>query len=232
MVKRERIFEIDALRGICIIGMIGVHLWMNYCDFFQNSNYPAFLQFFFDWGGVVFVLLSGIAVTLGHHPVKRGLIVLGAGLLCTAVTYAMDQWEFAIIPIWFGVLHCLGICMLTAPLLQRLPRWCLPLFGLILIGLGFWAEGITVETPYWFIFGLRSAGFSSGDYFPLFPHLGWFILGMSIGYSAYQKKITRFPKVNSQSLPIRALCFCGRHTLWIYLAHQPVLYGIFYWITA
>ena len=231
MAKRERIFEIDALRGICIFGMIGVHFWMNYCDFFMQSKYPAFLQFFFDWGGVIFVLLSGLAVTLGHHPVKRGLIVLAAGLCCTAVTVAMDVLSFGITPIWFGVLHCLGVCMLLSPLFEKLPSWLLALLGLVLIGLGFWVDTLRVEVPYLFPLGLITKQFASGDFFPLLPHLGWFMVGMSTGVTFYKEKKTLLPQINPRVFPLRFLCFCGRHTLWIYLAHQPILYVIFYCIS-
>ncbi len=228
MKKRNRIFEIDALRGMCIIGMVGVHLWMNYCDFFMNSRYPAFLQFFLDFGGILFVILSGIAVTLGHHPLRRGLIVLAAGLACTAVTYGADALGLGVIPIWFGILHCLGACMLLAPLLLKLPRWLLPLIGLAVVGLGVLTESTYVSSPYLFPLGLQTQSFTSGDYFPLFPYLGWFILGIFVGVTAYKNKTTLLPKVNARCLPIKALCFCGRHSLWIYLAHQPILYGIFY----
>ncbi|MBR4867848.1 MAG: DUF1624 domain-containing protein [Clostridia bacterium] len=229
MAKSNRIFELDAMRGVCILGMIGVHVWMNYCDFFMDSEYPAFLQFFFDWGGIVFVLLSGIALTLGHHPVKRGSIVLGAGILCTLVTLIFNQF-FGIIPIWFGILHCLGVCMLLAPLLNKLPTWLLPLIGLLFIGVGLWMENIRVENPYLFPLGLITKEFTSGDYFPLLPNLGWFMAGMAIGHTFYKNKKTLLPQINANLFPIRALCFLGRHTLWIYLIHQPLLFGIFYLI--
>lgn len=225
--SRERIFELDAMRGICIIGMVVVHFFLNYYDFFKSGSYPAFLQFFFDWGGVLFVILSGIAVTLGHRPVKRGLAVLAAGMLCTAVTWGMDALGYNMLIIRFGILHCLAVCMLLSPLLLRLPKWSLPLLAAVTVALGFWFEALRVDSLLLFPLGLRYVGFSSGDYFPLFPYLGWFVAGIWLGKTAYKNKTTLLPKVNSARFPLSFLCACGRHSLWIYLLHQPILYVLF-----
>ncbi len=231
MKSKERIFELDAARGICIIGMVVVHFFLNYYDFFKNSQYPAFLQFFFDWGGVLFVLLSGIAVTLGHHPIKRGLIVFLAGMVCTGITFAMEWMGFGVIPIRFGILHCLGICMLLSPMLLRFPNWLLPILSGGILVTSYYFDALVVDCPYLFPLGIRYWGFSSGDYFPLFPYLGYFILGILLGTILYPNKTSRLTKINSNIFPIPFLCWCGKQSLWIYLAHQPILYGLFYGVT-
>ena len=70
-------------------------------------------------------------------------------------------------------------------------------------------------------------GFSSSDYFPLLPNFGYFLIGSAIGRLIYRKKETLLPKVNAQSPILRFLQFCGKHSLWIYLLHQPLLTGLF-----
>ncbi len=228
--KPNRIVELDVLRGICIIGMVIVHGLMNYFDFYKSSNYPDFLQFFFDWGGIIFVILSGVAVTLGHHPIKRGLFVFGAGLLCTLVTLGLTYLGIEILVIRFGILHCLGVCMILSPKLLKTPKTVLLFLGACIITMGYWFESFLVHSRYLFPFGLRYAGFSSGDYFPLFPNLGWFVLGIAIGKLIYAKKNSVFGKGKGDFFPINLLAWCGQQSLWIYLAHQPILYGIFYLI--
>ena len=76
-----------------------------------------------QYGGVVFVVLSGICVTLGRRSLRRGLIVFGCAMAVTLVTEAM-VWlglDSGSIVVRFGVLHLLGLCMLLWPLLRRLP---------------------------------------------------------------------------------------------------------------
>ena len=118
---KKRIWELDVLRGVCILGMVLVHLIYDLQTFFSlpfltNSELFSLIK---QWGGVLFLLISGICVTLGSHPVRRGLIVFACGLLCSAVTagmYVLNMADKSII-IYFGVLHCLGVCMLLWPLL-------------------------------------------------------------------------------------------------------------------
>ena len=223
----KRIWELDVFRGICILGVIAVHFIFDLVELYGilNWEYPPVFSFIKDWGGILFLLLSGICATLGRHSVKRGLIVFGCGLLCSAVTAGMYLLDFAgkYIIIWFGVLHCLGLCMILWALLKKLPTWALALLGAAIIAAGFAVSGIRVEATWLFPLGLKHRGFSSSDYFPLLPNLGFFLLGAVIGRTLYREKATLFPRVN-RSIPIlRFLSFCGRQSLLIYLLHQPVL---------
>lgn len=215
----KRIWELDALRGICILGMVVFHLLYD-----LNITLPLPLQLLQEWGGCVFLLLSGVCVTLGHRPVRRGLVVLGCGMICTLVTWGMYALKLAGngAVIWFGVLHCLGVCMLLWPLFRKIPSDWLGLSGSVLIVLGFLLENLLLNTPLLVPLGIRFPGFASADYFPLLPNLGFFLLGAVVGRTLYRKKESRFPNVH----PLRFLCFCGRHSLSIYLLHQPILYGI------
>lgn len=230
---KQRIWELDALRGLCILAVLVFHLIFDLVEVFGliRWQYPEWFVLVRDWGGVVFLVLSGICVTLGTKSTRRGLIVLGSGMVCTAVTVGMTFFGFHhSIIIYFGVLHCLGTCMLLWPLFKKCPWWALLPLGLAVIGLGFWSQTLRVETPWLIPFGLMYPGFSSSDYFPLLPHLGFFLLGAVLGKTLYREKKSLLPKAQTASL-IRPLTFCGRHSLWIYLLHQPVLYGICWAIT-
>ena len=81
--------------------------------------------------------------------------------------------------------------------------------------------------------GLRAQGFyCGGDYFPLLPGFGWFLLGAVIGRTAYRKKQSLLPRVNAANPVIRFFSFCGRHSLLIYMLHQPVLIGLLMAVSA
>lgn len=235
---KKRVWELDAFRGLCIIGVVIVHFVYDLVDLYKivDWTYPGWFAFVKDWGGILFLLLSGICVTLGSRSVRRGLIVFLCGMVCTAVTFGMYKLELAgkSIIIYFGVLHCLGICMLLWPTYKTMSWWALLLHGLVLSILGLYLDHLITgrilsTTDHWLMpLGFYWQGFASSDYFPLLPNMGYFLLGAAIGKTAYRKKESLMPKISGKNPILRSLQFCGRHSLWIYLLHQPVLSGICY----
>lgn len=228
---QKRIWELDALRGLCILGMVLVHFVYDLVELYGlvSWDYPPVVEFLLDWGGILFLLISGISITLGRRNVRRGLIVIGGGFLCTAVTVGMYLLGFAGrgLIIYFGVLHCLGCCMLLWQPVRKLPVWLLAAVGIVLVGLGFWfAELPAVDTPWLVPLGLTPDNFWSSDYFPLLPYFGFFLLGAVLGKTVYRQKKTLLPGVNDRNPVLRFLQWCGKQSLWIYLLHQPVLSGI------
>lgn len=224
--KKERIWELDALRGLCILGMIAVHFLYDLVTFTDATPLlPSWFSVVQEYGHLLFVLISGLCATLGTRSVKRGAVVLGAGLLVSYVTlFGEAVVGVAGLRIWFGILHLLGVCMLLYPLFRRLPWPILAALGVGFVALGLWMQTVTVSVTWLFPLGLRAANFYCGsDFFPLFPGLGWFLLGAVIGKTLYRDKRTRLPAVRADRAPLRFLRFCGRHSLAIYLLHQPVL---------
>ena len=232
---KKRIWELDALRGICILGMVVVHLIYDLVDLYGlvQWEYPAAFSFVKNWGGVLFFLISGICVTLGSRCIRRGGLVFACGLAVSAVTYGMYRFGFAGkgMIIYFGVLHCLGICMLLWPAFRKLPVWALGVLGAVFVAAGLYFATLPCQSiPYLMPLGLPWAGFASSDYFPLFPYLGFFLLGSMLGRTVYRRKESLLPRVNQNNPIIRFLGLCGKHSLWIYLLHQPLLAGILYLI--
>lgn len=220
----KRIWELDALRGLCILVMVAVHLVYD----LQLPTGPVF-TFVQLWGGTVFFLLSGLCVTLGSRPVRRGAVVFGAGLLCTGVTGALCALGFLpqTMVIRFGVLHCLGSCMLLWPLFRRWPVWLTGPLGLVLAVLGIWlTEHVVVSFSGLAWLGLLYPGYASADYFPILPYLGFFLLGSVLGKLLYPQKTSLLPQWEKLWV-FRCLGWCGRHSLVIYLLHQPVLMLLF-----
>ena len=228
---KKRIWELDAFRGVCILGMLFVHILF---DLFAFGIWypPTWLgQVYWilsQWGGILFFLISGICVTLGSHPIRRGLLVFSCGLICTIVTicmYLLGIMGRGII-IYFGVLHCLGICMLLWPLMKKLPVWSLIFASAVLIAVGFWFKELRVD-HYWFVpMGIMPRHFASSDYFPLLPNVGYFLAGIVLGKTLYRKKQSLMPGVNPRNPLIRGLSCVGAYSLPIYMLHQPLVYGL------
>ncbi len=219
---KRRIWELDALRGLALLGMIGIHLIYDLVDLFGVWHWqmPAWYLLFKNNYGAIFLLISGISATLGSHPVKRGLQVFLCGFLCTAATVGMFLLGAAgkDIIIYIGVLQCLGLCMMLWPLFRRLPQWGLVGLGLLMAAAGLYLRTKAFPFPWLMPLGFAPYGFASSDYFPLLPNLGYFLLGAALGKKVYGDKQSRFLTARFPFLQ-----WCGRNSLLIYLLHQPIL---------
>ena len=226
--SKNRIWEIDFLRGMLIPGMIMIHLIYDVVDLygFIHWPYPQWYSLFKNNYGALFVILSGLSVTLGSRSVRRGVQVLLGGMCCTVVTVGMYLFGMAGkgIIIYFGVLHCLGVCMMLWPLFRKCPGWVLVLVGAVLVATG-WVlrTHIYINMPLLLPLGFRFYGFASLDYFPLMPNFGYFLLGAALGRKLYSQKRSLWPDGPAENPVVRFFSLCGRHSLAIYLVHQPVL---------
>lgn len=225
---KRRIWELDAARGLALVGMIAVHLLYDLTELTGVLQWqePQWFLFIKNHCGAVFLVISGISATLGSRSTRRGCQVLACGVLVSAVTCAMYALGFAdqSIIIYFGVLHCLGVCMLLWGGLKRLDGRVLAALGLLLAAIGLVIGQYAFSTPRWLIpLGFCPADFQSSDYFPLLPNLGFFLLGAALGRRVYAARESRFPGGERFFHP---LCALGRNSLWVYLLHQPVLAGI------
>lgn len=217
---KKRIWELDALRGLCILGMLVFHLLYDVIELYGLVDWqlPSWLTAVADLGAGVFLLLSGLCATLGSRPVRRGLTVFACGMVCTLVTWVIDSD----LTIRFGMLHCLGVCMLLWSWFKKPPTWALGVSGAVVLALGWYIDFYNVRTGLTWLFplGILYPGFSSGDFYPLLPNLGWFLLGAVLGRTLYRDKKSLLPG----RVPFLELC--GRHSLIIYLLHQPLFTGL------
>ena len=238
--KKTRLHALDSLRGITILSMIAYHgMWdLVYmfgvqADWYRSSGAHLWQQSI-CW---TFILLSGFCHALGRKPWKRGVIVFGASAAVTLVTlvFMPDQ------RILFGVLNLLGLSMLLMALLAKplshvypylgavvsfclfglfktVQRGALVVFGRVLVVLpeALYANDLTA------LFGFPGPDFYSTDYFPLLP---WFFLYVT-GWFLY-RIFDRHGWLSVFARPqIPVLAFIGRHSLPIYMAHQPVIYAV------
>jgi len=158
--QKSRIWELDAIRGFCILCVIVIHFIFD-LQYFAGLDLqlPALYLFIQNNGGVLFILVSGICATLGSRSFRRGIIVFCSGLLISCVIYGMIALNMAgsDAKILFGILHFLGFAMMIYPLLKKLPTVFLALTGAIMIVAGYILLQRVFDTPVIFTGCLCSA---------------------------------------------------------------------------
>ena len=245
----NRVWEIDFLRGLSIILMVFDHLFFDLINIY-NIHIPLvsdfagsykILEYFFAG---CFILMSGISSSFSRSNLKRGLRLFLIALLLTLVTYALTLFNvvdksFVIV---FGILHFLAVCMLLSSVLTKLNSYVLIVIGGAIIACGPFVDKLNElirldelnhinnyfnNIPNYFaIFGIYNSSFFSGDYFPLVPWLGIFVIGIAFGKIFYKEKksLIKF------ELKPNLFNYVGRYSIWVYLIHQPIIFSILWLI--
>lgn len=234
----------DALRGLSLISMIIYHAMWDLVYIFGVSADWYRSEVAFVWQQSIcwtFIILSGFCWHFGRNKLKRGIIVLAGAIIINAVT-VLFMPENAI---RYGVLSLIAAGTLILIPLDKLLRRLSPYIGLILsVGLFFITRNVPsgylgfgsldmAELPYslytsgltaWL--GFPDADFSSTDYFPIIPWLFLYLCGYFLYYIF--RRLSLLKHLSAFSIP--PLEFLGRHSLIIYMLHQPVIYGVLWLI--
>lgn len=235
---------LDSLRGLVLISMIFFHACWDLVYIFGKDWHWYLGTGAYIWQQSIcwsFILLSGFCWSLGRKPGKRGLIVFLAGALVSLVTIFFMPDNKVI----FGVLTLIGSCMLITVLLNKGLKYVpagagLAVFIVLFIltrnvnygYLGF--EKLNLirlpEALYkgWVMtfLGFTDPEFYSADYFSLFPWIFLFLTGYFlyrvIGVANGRKILDKYCRQGAEPFS-----FLGKHSLIIYMLHQPVIYGAF-----
>lgn len=220
--KKSRIWEIDLIRFIAIVLMVTFHLVYDLNEFAGvNVEYEFGIWYYIGAiSAILFIFISGISSGFSRNTFKRGLKVLGFGMIITIATYFFDSSQY----IRFGILHFLGVSMMFFPLLKKINNWLLLIIGVFSFIAGKYIEMITLNTFLLLPFGFMYRGFASMDYYPLFPYISYFILGI-LCYKLFYYKGKSFFGFNFN---INLVQVVGKHSLIIYLLHQPIILSSIY----
>jgi uncharacterized membrane protein len=188
---------------------------------------PALLFGLHGVGAAAFLVLSGLTMAvrtrrqddpqkLRLELLRQGFVLLGLGLFVTALSLLMVPKT----PIYFGILHLIGLANLLA-----LPFLALPVTVIAVCGLAISAAGalIPFNLPWWLGLGFVPVSMTFADYTPLVPFFGILLLGLVAGRNLYPDGYTRkysLPDLSRYPI-IRALAALGRHSLLVYLAQEP-----------
>lgn len=234
----KRFWEIDSLRGVAIVMMVTFHFIFDlyYFGIYSLDVHSGFLWWFARLTAFTFIFLVGVSLSLSNSRtilkanygsqknlfythLKRGLKIFGYGLIITAITWIFIREGF----IMFGILQLIGISIiLEYPFLKY--RYANLISGIIFIAVGIYLMGFKFDFYELLWLGFTPYNFYTLDYFPLLPWLGVVSLGIFFGNTLYGSYTRHFKLLDlSKYLPLKVLGFLGRHSLFIYFIHQPVL---------
>lgn len=226
----QRVDAVDALRGLALVAMIAYH----FCFDLAYLRLAAFDFYRDPWWlhartAILssFLLLAGVSLVLAERTVDgrarfwRHVVRIAAG---AAVVSLASYLVFPQSYIWFGVLHAIAVSLvLVRPLAQR-PR--LALFaGLAVIAAGVTIEAAIFDRPALGWLGFMTAKPRTEDYVPLFPWTGVMLLGIAAGHALLR---TQFRGIAFAARGPRFLRWMGRHSLALYMVHQPLLLGLLF----
>lgn len=222
----------DVLRGLAIVAMVAYH----FCFDLDYHGYTRF-DFHHDpfWltarAGILGLFLGLVGVGLvyatadGFKPRRyfRRLATLAAAALLVSLasrTLFPNSWIF------FGVLHFILLASLLGLLFLRFSR----LNVLIASGL-LWAgnnlQHAFFDQPVWQWIGLMTHKPITEDYVPLLPWFGVVLIGIALGRFFHDHPRGRqWADWRGEHAIARGLALAGRHSLLIYLLHQPLLLGL------
>ena len=229
-----RFAAIDALRGLAIVMMFVFHFSfdLTYFGFTQQNFYHD--PFWLNFRTVIvstFLTVMGISLYLAHHQqfkrrrYLRRLLVLAA---CAALVSLSSYFMFPRSMIFFGILHFITAASVLGLLFLRY-YWLNLILGVVLI-----IAGTLIKLPLFDHPGLQWLGMMTHkpvteDYVPLLPWFGCVLLGIFAANWAYTREnlpaLWTWPGKNPIASSLR---FAGRHSLIIYMLHQPVFIGLLY----
>jgi uncharacterized membrane protein len=234
----ERYDELDMARGIAILMMIIFHVLF---DLYFFGIYPVavttgFWRYFAFSTASLFLLIAGVSLTLSHARImqkdpppppaaiwkkylKRGGFIFGCGLLVTLATYIYLGNGFVL----FGILHVIGVSIMVSPLFFRFKEKNIVIGAMVVLA-GIVIAAVPVSGPAFLIpVGIHPSSFYSVDYEPVVPWSGIVLIGLGLGNLLYLDGRRAFPVPALPRIIARPLTFLGRHSLIIYLIHQPVI---------
>lgn len=246
MAGTKRYSLLDNIRGICLINMILYHaIWdIVYIygvkmPWYESAGAHIWQQCI-CW---TFILLSGFCWPFSRNNLKRGLLVFACSAIISLVTLIFMPDS----KILFGVLSLIGTAMLLMIPLDKLYRKVNSFIGMFICfvlflftrnindgSLGFFGRKLIdlPEVLYSNMFtaylGFPYNDFSSSDYFPILP---WIFLYQT-GYFLHQIFVKQNWMEKIPDISFKPLAWLGKHSLYVYMAHQPVVYAVLWlWFT-
>lgn len=235
--KNIRIWEIDFLRGLAVIGMMIFHIYyvLNYKGLMALDLYSGAWNFLGNTIRNIFFLLVGVGMVLSlqRHQYKRipiktyylrqirkALLLLFIGGVITLASYLFVPESF----VRYGVFSFLGTgVLLILPFISR--PWILMIIGVFVLSFTYVFRGhIYIDSTLGYMLGFYPYFISSIDFFGIFPWVSALALGAFMAHFLYKK--TKRTYLFPQNCPkvLVPFVWIGKYALWVYVLHLPLIF--------
>lgn len=232
-----RLVALDLARSAALLAMAVFHFVFD-LELFGFVAPGTTMLPFWRWLAYLtagsFLFLVGVGLVLGHGRgirwrgfLRRFARIAGAAALITLATWIAMPEVF----IFFGILHCIAAASLLGLFALRLPVPILLALGAFVLWLPNAMRFAAFDAPWFWWTGLQAVGLRSVDYVPIFPWFAPVLFGMAAARMMQKAGLwDRLARWQAGEVA-RALAFAGRHSLAVYLIHQPVLISLV-WLAA
>lgn len=232
MIQEQRLPLIDLARTAALLGMVVFHFTYDLILFGLIDPAVGAANWFWALARIVagsFIAIAGLSLWLAHGRSvnwqgfwRRWMRIAAAAALVSLATYfAMPKYY-----IFFGILHAIALYSLIGIALIRLPTAVLLAAALGLIWGAYNLTSPAFDAPLLRFLGLSTQNALTVDFEPVFPWLAPFLAGMALGQVGDRfglwNRLRGWPGAGW----ITTLAWPGRHSLAIYLIHQPVLFAL------
>lgn len=234
---RQRFQFVDIMRGLAVALMVAYHFSYDLSyfglasfDFYEDRFWLNTRTFILS----LFLLLVGVSLMLAtrkginRHAYGRrlGVLVLCAALISVATYYMLAERM-----IFFGVLHFIVVASVLGLLFIRL-YWLNAILGVTVVMLGAFYSNAYFDQPLLQWIGLMTYKPPTVDYVPLLPWFGVVLFGLFLGRMLFvSQTLSSMLSWQGRNPLTRLLALSGRHSLLIYMVHQPLLMGWLWLVT-
>ena len=227
-----RLVGLDIFRGYALLLMVIFHFCFDlnnfhYVDF--DLKYGAFWHYYRYFIVSMFVFASGVSLQIAYRKginrqkLLKRLLMLGSASLAVSIgsyTQFPNTW------IYFGILHFFLFASIAGLLFLKIPKIALLTGVGIIIG-----YNLQLINMHW-LYQLLQAPLHlpiryTEDLANIFPWFGVFLLGIVFAYYEFADRFFHLKIFTAHSRFNIVFSYIGKHSLLIYLLHQPLFFGIF-----
>ena len=240
--SRPRYAFLDVARGGALLLMFVYHFSWD-LSFFQMVDFQISTDWRWMWFAKfiasIILFVMGIAQVMARRRqakrddrdnlhltafLRRLGLIVGAAALVSLATFIVDDHTY----IFFGILHHIAVASVILIFIHRLPSAVIAVLA-VLVALA--PEFLHIDlfnTDYLLWLGLSTAPPISVDYVPIFPWLAVPLAGVTAGRLLFRRDVPIALIWTPANPVLRTVRFLGRHSLIVYLVHQPIFYGALY----